>query len=183
MFDPDFDSSFLTQKEGRNYVKFYRQWVRNNFKSKEEGREVGEEQDFILIICPGQPKTEVRRKANDSDKMNYATEWMAYEQGKEQRQQGTPIEFLPGLASGRADALKAIYIYTIEQMAGLSDVAIQKVGMGGIKLREQAKAYLANGSAELAETKRQLQEALAIIETLKNTPKKRGPKPKAEVLT
>ena len=33
MLDPDSDSTFLQQgREPRNYVKFYRQWVRNNFK-------------------------------------------------------------------------------------------------------------------------------------------------------
>ena len=54
MFDPEADSSFNADQRGqmsgpRNYVKFYRQWVRNNFKSAQEGREIGEEQDFIII--------------------------------------------------------------------------------------------------------------------------------------
>lgn len=149
MFDPDSDSAFASsqQKEGRNYVKFYRQWVRNNFKSNAEGREVGEEQDFILIISPGNSKTEVRRKANDADKMAYSQEWAAYLQGKEHQVAGTPIEMLPGIPNGMADALKAMYIYTIEQMAGISDIALQKVGMGGNEIRRKCQSYLAGGSS------------------------------------
>ena len=167
-FDPESDSAFnaVQQKEGRNYVKFYRQWVRNNFKSKEEGREVGDHQDFILIICPGQPKTEVRRKATDADKMAYSHEWTAYEQGKEHQMSGTPIEMLPGLANGMADALKALYIYTIEQMAGLPDIALQKVGMGGADIRKRAKAYIEKGTAEVMELKAQLEAANATIAEL-----------------
>lgn len=180
MFDPDSDSGFTAQqKEGRNYVKFYRQWVRNNFKSKEEGREVGDQQDFILIICPGQPKTEVRRKATDADKHQYNAEWSAYEQGKEMQMSGTPIELLPGLANGMADALKALYIYTIEQMAGLPDLSLQKIGMGGNEIRKRAKDYLAKGSAETEDLRRQVAELKADLERLREAPPKpRGRKPK-----
>lgn len=195
MFDPDSDSAFNSQqKEGRNYVKFYRQWVRNNFKSNAEGREVGDEQDFILIISPGNSKTEVRRKASDNDKMAYAQEWAAYLQGKEQQIAGTPIELLPGMPNGMADALKAQYIYTIEQMAGLSDIAMQKVGMGGNEIRNKARAFLQGNSAGLRE---ELEQAKLTITTLgtanaallarvaeleeANQPKPRGRKPKATV--
>ena len=182
MFDPDSDSVFTAQqKEGRNYVKFYRQWVRNNFKSKEEGREIGEEQDYIIIVSPGQPKSEVRRKATDADKMAYGPEWSAYEQGKEMQISGTPIELLPGLAAGMADALKALYIYTIEQMAGLPDIALQRVGMGGNDIRKRAKDYLSKGSAETAELRArvaELETEIAALRAAAPTAKPRGRKPK-----
>lgn len=165
------DSDFTNAKEARNYVKFYRQWVRNNFKSNQEGREVGENQDFVLIICPGQPKSEVRRKANDNDKQQYRNEWRAYEEGKECQMTGTPIEMLPGLPHGMADSLKAFYIYTIEQMASLPDISLQKIGMGGNAIRQNAQAYLNKSSAEstalkaeITEMTKQLQEAHLTIE-------------------
>lgn len=182
MFDPDSDSTFTQQgKEPRNYVKFYRQWVRNNFKSKEQGIEVGEHQDFILIVSPGQTKTEVRRKATDADKHQYAQEFAAYEQGKEMQMSGTPIELLPGLAAGMADALKAQYVYTIEQMASASDMALQKIGMGAADIRSRAKNYLAGGNAEMAALKAQLAEATSLIAEMRarmDQPTKRGRKPK-----
>ena len=186
MLDPDSDSTFTqTGKEPRNYVKFYRQWVRNNFKSKEQGIEVGEHQDFILIISPGQTKTEVRRKANEADKHQYAQEFSAYTQGKEMQMSGTPIELMPGLASGMADALKAQYIYTIEQMATLSDAAMQRVGMGAGEIRKRAQDYLAGGNAEIAALKAELAEARRLLSEMREmqsamqAPKQRGRKPKA----
>jgi len=180
MLDPDSDSTFTQSgKEPRNYVKFYRQWVRNNFKSEQQGIEVGEHQDFIMIVSPGQSKTEVRRKASDADKHLYAQEFSAYEQGKEMQMSGTPIELLPGLAAGMADALKALYIYTIEQMAGLPDLSLQKIGMGGNEIRKRAKDYLAKGSAETEDLRRQVAELKADLERLREAPPKpRGRKPK-----
>lgn len=199
MIDIESDSAFAAgnQREARNYVKFYRQWERNNFLSGQEGREIGEERDYILIISPGQSKTEVRRRASEADKTQYAQEWSAYQQGKEQQQAGTPIELLPGLANGMADALKALYIYTIEQMANLPDIALQKVGMGGNELRQKCRAYLEKGSAEVIRLREELAQARISVTTLETSnaalqakvkeledaqakPKPRGRKPKAE---
>lgn len=187
--DVDSDSAFSANaKEARNYVKFYRQWVRNNFKSKEQGVEVGENQDFIIIICPGQPKSEVRRKATDADKVQYRHEWQAYSEGKEHQQAGTPIEVLPGLANGMADALKSVYIYTIEQMAELSDLSLQKVGMGGNEIRQRCRAYLSKNSVQVSELQAKLDEALAVIAKLQQASppekvrQKPGPKPKLKMV-
>lgn len=184
MFDPDADSGFVNQKDARNYARFYTKWKRNNFLSEKEGTEVGENRDYVMIICPGQPKTEVHREATDMDKKMHPQEWRDYKEGREQRVAGTPIEVLPGLPQGQADALKAMYIYTIEQMANLSDMALQKVGMGGNDLRLKCKAYIEKNSAEvallkaqLAEKDTQMAELMARLDALE-APKKRGPKPK-----
>lgn len=176
MFDIDSDSAFTQSKEARNYVKFYRQWVRNNFKSEQEGREVGDYADYIMVVSPGQPKSEVRRKASDADKMAYRAEWMAYEAGKEHIE-GTPIEVLPGLPSGMADMLKSLYIHTIEQMANLSDLGMQKIGMGANDLRNKCRAYLDKNTTEVAALKARIAELEA---ELKNKSKP-GRKPKMQV--
>ncbi len=42
---------------------------------------------------------------------------------------------------------KAIGIMTVEQCAGLSDVQVQRIGMGGHVIRENAKAYLDDSAA------------------------------------
>lgn len=162
-FDPDMDSSFSATQhtaEPRNHVRFYQKWKRNNFKSEQEGREVGEYVDYALIICPGQAKSEVHMVANDELKRLHRQEWEAYKEGREQRAQGTPIETLPGLPSGMADALKSLYIFTIEQMAELSDSSIQKVGLGGNEIRQKCKAYLEKSSVEAAG----LKERIAALE-------------------
>lgn len=185
MFDPDSDGGFVNQKDARNYARFYTKWKRNNFLSEKGGAEVGENRDYVMIICPGQPKTEVHREATDQDKRAHTQEWNDYKEGREQRIAGTPIEVLPGLPQGQADALKSMYIYTIEQMANLSDMAIQRVGMGGNELRLKCKAYMEKNTAEVTQLKQQLSEKdeqiAALMARMDALEIRRGPKPKLKV--
>lgn len=191
--DVDTDSAALSshQATARNFVKFYPKWVRNNFQSKKEGKEVGEYRDFVMIICPGQPKSELHREVQDKDKREYPNEWLAYKEGREQRITGTPVELLPGLDTGRADSLKAIYVYTIEQLAEATEPAKHMIGMGANDLVQKAKAYLAKNTAEvqslkqalaekdalIAEQGRQLQDLASRITALESAPRKRGKQP------
>lgn len=166
--DVDSDSQALAshQATARNYVKFYPKWVRNNFLSKQEGKEMGEYRDFVMIICPGQPKSEVHREVREQDKKEYRGEWDAYKDGKEQRLSGTPVELLPGLDKGRADSLKAIYVYTIEQLAEASEPACRAIGMGANELVQKAQAYLQKNSTEVMALRQELakkDEALASL--------------------
>jgi hypothetical protein len=154
------------QATARNYVKFYPKWVRNNFQSKQEGKEVGEYRDYVMIICPGQPKSEVHREVRDSDKREYRNEWAAYKEGKEQRISGTPVELLPGLDKSRADSLKTIYIYTIEQLAEVSESAKHAMGMGANDLVNRAKGYLQKNSAEVAALKQENTELRKTLEVM-----------------
>jgi hypothetical protein len=163
------DSAALAshQATSRNYVKFYPKWVRNNFLSKQEGKEIGEYRDYLMVICPGQPKSEVHREVKEQDKREYAGEWNAYKAGKEQRISGTPIELLPGLDKGRADSLKTVYIYTIEQLAEASEPAMRAIGMGAMELVNRAKAYMQKNTAEVSALKAENQELRGMLETLR----------------
>lgn len=165
------------QSSARNYVKFYPKWVRSNFLSEQEGREVGAYQDFVMIICPGQPKSEVHREVQDKDRAEYRSEWEAYKAGKEQRLTGTPIELLPGMDQARADSLKAIYIHTIEQLAQASEPAKQAIGMGANELVQRAAGYLQKNSAEVANLKAEnasLKAQLAALSERLSAPRKPG---------
>lgn len=146
------------QATSRNYVKFYPKWKRFNKRSEEEGKEIGEYRDYVMIVCPGQPKSEVHREVQERDKRDYPNEWKSYKDGKEHRISGTPVELLPGLDKSRADSLKTIYIYTIEQLAEASEPAKHAIGMGANDLVNRAKAYLSKNSAEVSALRQELQE-------------------------
>lgn len=182
--DVESDSQAVSSHQAttRNYVKFYPKWKRNNFLSNKEGREVGEHRDYVMIICPGQPKSEVHREVREEDKREYRTEWEAYKAGKEQRISGTPVELLPGLDKSRADSLKAIYIYTIEQLADVSESAKHAMGMGANDLVNRAKAYLQKNSAEVVALRQELasrDQAISALNArlaaLEAVPEKRKP--------
>ena len=72
---------------------------------------------------------------------------------------------------------------TVEQLALASDAQLQRIGMGGVGLRERAKLYLnrknrAESSAELEDTKRQLAELQAQMAALMEDKPRRGRPPK-----
>lgn len=198
--DVESDAMFVqgyASQPARNYVKFHPKWVRNNFLSKQEGKEVGEYRDYIIIIAPGLPNSEMDREVQEKDKQEYREEWRAYQEGREHRISGTPLELLPGMPKQRADSLKAIYIYTIEQLAELSEPGMHKVGMGAVELKNKAQAFLQKNSAEVAglkaalaqrdETiKAQQQQLAALDERLKALevkPARRGRPPKQPEVT
>lgn len=179
--DVESDATFTsTAVVAKNYARFYPKWVRNNFQSKEQGVEVGEYRDFVMILCPGQ-KDEVHRQATDQDKREYPQEWASYKEGKEHRISGTPIELLPGIDTGRIASLKSLYIYSVEQLAELSDIGMQKVGMGANELKTKAQAFLRQPkpSAEAEELKARVAELEALVRELSaNQKKKPGPRKK-----
>jgi len=78
--------------------------------------------------------------------------------------------------------LNILKFVTVEQLALASDNQLQRVGMGGIGLREKARAYLnrknrTETNAELADTKAQLAELKAQLAEL-TEPRRRGRPPK-----
>ena len=148
-FDPDMDSSFNSKQDDSGcYATFFLHPIIDGFKSKEAGREIYTEVPYILILVKGQNKTEVRRKATDEDKRRFPREWGAFQDGKINPITGTPLESL-NLAAGIIQELKHLNIRTVEDVAEISDLTIQKIGIGGVEMRNQAKAFLSKNSVKV----------------------------------
>ena len=162
--EPTSDLDFVQKTVSRNYCKFYPVWKRNNFKSAAQGVEVGDYVDMVMIISPGQNKDEWHGKVNEDHKREFPEQWRAYKEGKEQRLSGTPVELLPGMVAGRADVYKAHYVHTIEQLADLSDLAKQKLGMGTGDDVKKAREFLQKGSGDVLILKAE-NEALKVQST------------------
>lgn len=84
--------------------------------------------------------------------------------------------------------LNILKFVTVEQLALASDGQLQRVGMGGVGLREKARQYLnrknrAETSNELEDTKRQLAELQAQMQAMmaSESAKKRGRPPKERI--
>ena len=82
-----------------------------------------------------------------------------------------------GITKGQIAACKALNIYSVEDLSRVPDDVIQKLGMGAMKLRENAKAFVSslNGDGaklakqnaemkdEIADLKRQMEEDRAAM--------------------
>lgn len=173
------------------WVKFYKQAVQNNFRSEKEGRPYFDEIDFVSIITPADPTNKVDRKASPDDKERFPKQWANYQNGQSEKIDGTLIEEWPQITRSRAEELRHIGVRTLEQLASLSDGQTQKI-MGGVSLRERAKAFLvlakdtaaaqriAAQNAELRSEIDALKAQIAALGKTADTPKRRGRPPKAQ---
>lgn len=191
-FDPDTNEQALvnsvTGPASHNYARFHRVWVRNNFQSKAEGREIGDYKDFVIIISPGAQKSVIDREVKDQDRREFPQQWAAYSANKDQMDGGTPLERLPGMDKGRADAFKTVYCMSVEQLANMSDSALQSAGMGALEWRANARKYLASGVAQAQELEKlkadneRMQAQIAELMAAKVEPVKRTRRTKAQML-
>lgn len=134
------------------YAQFSIEPVEQPFKSKEAGRPIFEDREFVRIVIAGDKNSEVYREATDNDKDRFHEVYSRFKKGAQGREQitGTPLSQWTLLRPSQIKELEAIEIYTVEGLAALSDTMKQNLGMGAHELVAQAKAYLdaaANGSA------------------------------------
>jgi hypothetical protein len=129
---------------------FFKNPVLQGYQSEQQGRPVYMDQDWIRITIAGQDKDIVERKARAEDKERFSEEWKKYEAGQSQAKMGTPLEMWPRMTPSWVANLKALNIYSVEDLATVSDLGVQKIGMDGYKLRTEAQQYLNSASQTAA---------------------------------
>jgi hypothetical protein len=135
------NESFMEDNRGKMAVFFHAVQVRNNFKSDAEKRPIFEERIFIKKLVPGDSTLVVDRPMREQDMEDYPIEWARYEQKKEQKVAGTPIDAWSAVSETQKAEFKALNIFTIDQFANLPDVAGDKI-MGFNDLRSKARAFI-----------------------------------------
>lgn len=139
-------------------VQFFMRPRKNSRKSKEAGRPIFEEREYIRIMVPGNKDSIVCRPVSDMERQRFARQYRDWQDRRNDAEQveGTPLSEWPGVTRSQCEELAHFKVYTVEQLAGLSDTNTQ--GMMGIALiREKAKAYL-----EAAETEAAAEEIAAL---------------------
>jgi hypothetical protein len=175
-------------------LRFFYTSARNETATNAEGRAIFDTVLMVDVITPGQksstPSFELERVWSPQSlkampqllapkrSPHYARyqEYIEKFKRSEQTQDlgGMPLKMWPRADRGLIATLNAANIFTVEQLADISDASLQVIGMGAQELREQARAYLktafntADTSAatakvfELEAEVRQLREALAL---------------------
>lgn len=138
---PNRDGTVSFGGDDRLWVRFFANSVQNNYQSEQQGRPIFEKRDFIEIIQPGE-RDRLVREANDGDKQRFPRHWEKYQAGNEQVPDGTPLAILYPHEPHICESMQAIKIHTIDQLAGLNEAGIQRLGMGGRDHVERAKRFL-----------------------------------------
>lgn len=119
-------------------------------KSEEEGKRVvvkGPRQPFVRIMRPGDQTSILEVPVREVHKQRWPERWLSW-----QIQEGmiTGGENVPGwkvddwdeLNAEQKREMKYLRFYTVEMIAGASDDQLRRLGLGGMGLREKAKAAL-----------------------------------------
>jgi hypothetical protein len=168
-------------QESNLFVTFFSDAIEIKAESEKQGRPVFRDMPFIKIVVPGDVNNIIERKATDADKEKFPKAWARFQASEAEGHEGTPLEQWPQMSRSMVKECKYFEIHTVEQLAGLSDMNVSRMGMGYMELRNKAKAYLvaaagtAGETAQAAENQR-LKEMIADLQRQMNevSEKKRG---------
>ena len=99
--------------DARLYVEFSREPVMHPGKSREAGRAVYEERDFIRIHVPGDKTSVVYRQVTEQDAQRFADRYQKWKAGQQDAVIGTPLTALPGMTPSKVEEYKYFKIVTV----------------------------------------------------------------------
>lgn len=185
-----YEESAVVEGDGRYamdkhlHIEFFRRPVFNSGKSEAAGRPVYDEADFVQIYV-NRNLSHVE-KVNEQIKQRFASRWDRYQRGLEHMtMSGTPLEQWPAMSVSMVANLKAMKIFTVEQLAEMDDNRAQEI-MGNFDLRRKAKIFLdlAAGSAANekleSELKKRDEEINLLKAQMQGLLNSKAPKAKAE---
>ena len=129
-------------------VMFYMRVVEDERATREQGRKVFVEKEYIKVMVPGDRLNVIDRPVQvtgtlpTDDRMRFSRQYERFKSREEQKTaEGTPIHLWPQIPAALAEELKYINIFTVEQLAELADTYIGKVPKGQ-ELKAKAKAFV-----------------------------------------
>lgn len=127
--------------DSRLFVEFTLRAVPDEIASRDAQRPISRQVDYIRIRQPGE-RDEIMRPAHDGDRRRFARHWEAYQAGRQEMPDGTPLSILFPNNPEIVENLKYLKVFTVEQLAGLNDTQVQNVGMGARAWQQKAAQFL-----------------------------------------
>lgn len=131
--------------DARLFVEFVSRSVQDEVQSRDAGRPVFVQVDYVRIRQPGE-RDEILRPAHRGDQQRFSRRWQAYQEGRQELPAGTPLSILFPNNPEVVENLKYDKIFVVEQLAALNDTQIGNIGLGGRQFVDKAKAFLAAAS-------------------------------------
>ena len=134
--------------------QFFTEAVKLEWKSRQEGRPIFEDREFVRIIIPGDRRSMAVEPVGEAHKQRWPREYEAFRAGREAPLEGTPLSEWPVsmMSPARVQELAYFNLRTVEQLAAVNDAQLQGLGMGARELRERARTWLevaAKGAAPI----------------------------------
>lgn len=148
--------------DARLFVEFVSRSVLDGEATKEAGRPVHKQVDYVRIRQPGE-RDEIFKPADRTHQMRFRRQWQDYQEGRESRPEGSPLDMIFPTNPEIVENLKYDKIFTVEQLAALSDTQLGNIGMGARQWQDKAKAFLdaAKKGANYQKLAKQMEEMQA----------------------
>ena len=129
-------------RKAQTIPSFYTEAIEQPFKSKQAGRPIFEDKEFVRIIIPGDKNSQPVYEVSDEHRERWPAAYAAFKRGSEAPLEGTPLKQWPPISASMARELAYFHILTVEQLATVGDNVIQNIGMGMRDLRRKAQVFL-----------------------------------------
>lgn len=122
-------------------VRFYHEPTLNEAKTKESGRYVYEDIEWVEIRVPGEPDIR-RRPVKEADRTRFAEKYKLFKvDDTQEKADGFPLREWTLVTASQRKELEHYGIRSVEQLANVSDTALRQVGQY-MALRQRAKDWL-----------------------------------------
>jgi len=124
---------------------------------------------YVRIIVPGDKTSIIEQPVREDHKERFPRQWLYFQMKREgdgSQTPGLPLmewnkEAPEDFSVGQMEEMLILKFQTVEQIGSASDAQLQRVGMGGIALRDKARAFLKSRSAvetnkDVAATKKEI---------------------------
>ena len=173
VFEDDFteetrQSQSRFAEDRKLFVEFFRKPKLHPGKSREAGRAVYEEVDYVRVYVPGDKTSVVERPVDSIDATRFGDRYAKWKAGQEEAVSGTPLTALPGMTPAKVEEYKYFKIVTIEQLAEANDGLGGKfMGFQADKARAKAFMEVAANNAPIERMNEELQKRDMEIENLR----------------
>jgi len=124
------------------YPKFYLKSVQHTAASREAGRPIFRDIEWVDIIIAGDKNCMPSRKVSDADRLRFPVQYNAFQKNQEAPLEGTPLKEWAILTPAQVSELNYLNFYTVESIAEMPDTALQTIGLGGRELKNKAIEWL-----------------------------------------
>ena len=167
---PQFDN--IPRKGEMSHIipRFFTKQVETDGIDESTGLKAFRAVEYVELLIPGDKNQKVHKRVNDAIKQQFSVEYRQFKEMGENADMigdGIPIDLWPGVSKEQAIGLKAVHIYTVQHLAGLSDDRLSQPGLMGLRaLRDKASQYLAamKEAAPIAVLQKQIDALTAQLE-------------------
>lgn len=111
-------------------------------QSSIEGKPVTRTYEHIDIYIPGKADAHVSREVTEEDKKRFAARYNAWKNNATKPPDGIPLREWPGMTQSMISECERHNIFTVEQLSGMAEVDMPRLGLNAKELVRRAKDYL-----------------------------------------